>query len=79
MPIFEYVCEDCKKPFEAILLGSGEGAREPECPACHSRSLKQQISVFSVGAGRGSAPAAQSQSCGAPACCMGSGGCATDA
>ena len=44
MPIFEYICEDCKKPFEALVMGS----RQPECPACHSRDLAQQFSVFSA-------------------------------
>ena len=47
MPIFEYVCKDCNKPFEALVLGS----REPECPTCHGKNLAQQISVFSVGGG----------------------------
>jgi len=52
MPIFEYICQDCKKPFEALVLGS----RQPECPSCHSKNLTQQISVFSVGGARSSAP-----------------------
>ncbi|MGI9102600.1 MAG: FmdB family zinc ribbon protein [Terriglobales bacterium] len=57
MPIFEYICKDCNKPFEAIVIGS----RKPECPTCYGHHLTQQISVFSVGGAR-SAPAA---SCGA--------------
>jgi putative FmdB family regulatory protein len=48
MPIFEYICRDCKQPFEALILGSGQ----PECPRCQGRNLAQQISVFSVGAPR---------------------------
>jgi putative FmdB family regulatory protein len=75
MPIFEYLCEDCNQAFESLQLGS----REPECPKCHGKKLKEQISVFSVGAPRSSAPAMAAQGCGSPSCCMGSGGCATDA
>ena len=48
MPIFEYICKDCNKPFEALILGSPQ----PECPTCHGCNLAQQISVFSVGAPR---------------------------
>lgn len=59
MPIFEYICQDCKRPFEALVIG----ARKPECPVCHGKKLTQQISVFSVGGARPSAPAG----CGAAA------------
>jgi putative FmdB family regulatory protein len=47
MPIFEYVCMDCKKRFEALVYG----ASQPKCPLCNSVNLDQQISVFSVRAG----------------------------
>ena len=72
MPIFEYVCNDCRKRFEALVYGS----KEPECPLCHGTNLEQQISVFSVGASRGSAamsePPCGNTSCamrGGPGCC----------
>ncbi len=48
MPIFEYICQECHRLFEALVLGS----RQPECPYCHSRELRQQLSAFSVGASR---------------------------
>lgn len=44
MPIFEYVCKDCNKRFEAIVYGS----QKAECPSCHGRKLEQQLSVFAV-------------------------------
>ncbi|HKQ62145.1 MAG TPA: zinc ribbon domain-containing protein [Candidatus Polarisedimenticolaceae bacterium] len=47
MPIFEYVCQRCRKQFEAIVQGS----TRPECPKCHSRDLRRQLSVFAVGKG----------------------------
>ncbi len=59
MPIFEYICQDCKKRFEALVYGSSQ----PQCPLCHGANLDQQISVFAVGAARGSRPAAPA-SCG---------------
>jgi putative FmdB family regulatory protein len=35
MPIFEYQCRDCEKPFEAFVTAE----RTPECPACHGANL----------------------------------------
>jgi putative FmdB family regulatory protein len=58
MPIFEYICKDCKKPFEALIMGS----RQAECPSCHGRNLAQQFSVFAAGAPRSYTSSA------APAC-----------
>jgi putative FmdB family regulatory protein len=74
MPIFEYVCKDCHKSFEALVYGS----KKPECPHCHGTHLDQLISVFSVGSGarHNDAPAAGG-CCGGGACGFpgGSGGC----
>ena len=47
MPIFEYVCKDCNKRFEALVYGS----QKAECPSCHGRKLEQQLSVFAVAGG----------------------------
>jgi len=44
MPIYEYVCKDCRKGFEVLVRGSSV----PECPSCHSTSLDKQLSVFSA-------------------------------
>jgi putative FmdB family regulatory protein len=60
MPIFEYICKDCKKRFEALVYGSNT----PECPLCHGSNLDQQISVFSVGSGSTSRSAPASTACG---------------
>lgn len=45
LAIFEYVCKECQHHFEAIMQGS----TVPECPACKSRNLDRQLSVFAVG------------------------------
>lgn len=50
MPIYEYVCEDCGKRFEALILGR-EAAK---CPKCESERLAKQFSAFAVhGGGKG--------------------------
>ncbi len=58
MPIFEYICKDCRKRFEALVFGS----QQAQCPLCKSINLDQQISVFSVGSSQSRASAA---ACGA--------------
>jgi putative FmdB family regulatory protein len=70
MPIFEYLCKDCGRAFEALVMGSSQ----PECPTCHGRQLEQMLSTFSARAtvGFNSAPALAP--CGAPAGACG-GGC----
>lgn len=67
MPIFEYICRDCRKRFEALVYSS----TKPECPLCHGANLDQQISVFSVG---GSSSTASSP-CATSACDMAGTGC----
>jgi len=44
MPIFEYVCKSCEHKFEAIVNRS----TEVECPACKSKRLEKQLSVFAA-------------------------------
>ncbi len=75
MPIFEYVCKDCGKKFEAIVYGSNRA----ECPGCNGKKLEQQLSVFAVSSsGSKSTPSFDSApspcgSCGHPG---GPGSCA---
>jgi putative FmdB family regulatory protein len=74
VPIYEYICKQCSKKFEALLQGS----QKPSCPACQSTRLEQQLSVFSVAASgsKSSAPAAGAcGSCGDP---RGPGACSLD-
>jgi len=44
VPIFEYVCKDCSRRFEALVYGSKKAA----CPHCKSARIEQQLSVFAV-------------------------------
>lgn len=41
MPIYEYICQNCGHPFEALV----RAGQEPECEACHSTQLEKQLSV----------------------------------
>ena len=45
MPIFEFVCEQCEKPFEELVrsFNSVEGVI---CPQCGSAQVKKKISTF---------------------------------
>ena len=70
MPIFEYICQECNQSFEALVYGS----QKAECPHCHSKKLKQQMSAFAVGTpsrAAGSSPAPS----GGCACGHGGGMC----
>ncbi len=51
MPIFEYVCKDCRHEFEALVFGKQEAA----CPKCQSLKLEPQLSVFAVSSKGGTA------------------------
>jgi putative FmdB family regulatory protein len=44
MPIFEYICKECGRHFEALVFGS----EKPVCPKCQSKRLAPQLSVFAV-------------------------------
>jgi putative FmdB family regulatory protein len=43
MPIYEYLCLDCKKPF-SFLVGVVAGSGEPECSRCGGKKLRKLIS-----------------------------------
>jgi len=62
MPLFDYICNDCRKKFEALVSGS----RKPQCPLCRSTNLEQQLSRFAV-SNSGAAPRAMAACAGASA------------
>lgn len=43
MPIYEYQCESCGHEMEALQKMSDDAL--VECPECHAKSLKKQISA----------------------------------
>ena len=56
MPIFEYICKDCSRTFEALVMDS----KQPECPACHGQQLEQLLSTFAPRASSAAPRRAQS-------------------
>lgn len=75
MPLFEYVCRDCTRRFEAIVNRGATAA----CPGCGGDNLERQLSTFAVG-GQGARFAAREPmgacgTCGDP---RGPGSCALD-
>ncbi|HWP84732.1 MAG TPA: zinc ribbon domain-containing protein [Terriglobia bacterium] len=70
MPIYEYVCEDCKKPFEKLVMNQSE---QIVCPQCGGRHHKLQFSVIAAPSRSGAEKsAATGTSC---ACTPSSCGC----
>jgi len=44
MPVYEYVCRNCRHPFEELVLAS----ERPVCPQCESADLEKRFSVFAT-------------------------------
>ncbi len=65
MPIFEFVCNTCEKPFEE-LVRSANAVDEVICPQCGSTKVQKQISMFASRSSGGSSfslGASQAASC----------------
>ena len=65
MPIFEYICQECRHQFEALVYGK----EKAQCPRCHATRLEPQLSVFAVsakGSSASAAPLGGCASCGDP-------------
>jgi putative FmdB family regulatory protein len=72
MPLFEYQCRDCGKPFEAFVTTE----RTPACPACEGTNLTKLLSRLGM-VGAASAPRMDGcQQPAAPMCGSGRCGCA---
>lgn len=68
MPIYEYLCADCRDEFEELVPASG--AAEVACPQCGGTTVTRLLSSFArprVAAGGGGG--------GGGGCCGGSCGC----
>jgi putative FmdB family regulatory protein len=44
MPVYEYICVRCSKPFEELVLGP----EEIRCPACSSLHVEKRYSTFAT-------------------------------
>ena len=65
MPIYEYVCEECKMRFERIVSAQN-GA--PKCPKCGSHRSTIQFSTFAARTGNGTSSDAASSESDASSC-----------
>lgn len=72
MPLYEYDCTACGRPFEALVFGR----EEPACPACGSRRAAKRFSAFAVSSGAKDAP--PSGACGTCGDPRGPGSCSTN-
>ncbi|MGA2095185.1 MAG: zinc ribbon domain-containing protein [Candidatus Acidiferrum sp.] len=71
MPIYEYVCDECKTQFEKIVINKQQ---EIACPKCASKKATIQLSVFATANGAASGGPSSSSS-GGGGCCGGGCGC----
>jgi len=46
MPVYEFICEKCKKRFTLTLSLSEYERKKFACPKCKSNKVRQQISTF---------------------------------
>lgn len=74
MPIYEYTCSRCDKPFEKLVRSMNDST-PVKCPACGSDQTRRTLSVFAVGSEQGSRA---TESSSMPMCgrCGGPGPCA---
>jgi putative FmdB family regulatory protein len=59
MPLYEYQCRDCERPFESFVTTD----RKPACPACGSENLMKMLSRL----GMVGASASPAEACNMPA------------
>lgn len=46
MPVYDYLCLDCHKPFETVLTLSEHDKENPKCPHCGSKNVEQEATAF---------------------------------
>jgi putative FmdB family regulatory protein len=46
MPVYDYVCLDCHKPFETVLTLNEHDKETPKCPHCGSKNVEQEAAAF---------------------------------
>ena len=51
MPVYDYICNDCHKPFELVLT-LHEHEEAIKCPKCGSKNVEQEATAFFAVTGR---------------------------
>jgi putative FmdB family regulatory protein len=72
VPIYEYICDDCKTQFEKLVINKQQ---EISCPKCYGKKATLQLSVFSSSIAGGSPKSFPPSSGGGGSCCGGGCGC----
>ena len=71
MPIYEFVCQDCRHNMELLTLRK-EDTVEIKCPECGSQNLERVLSAANVATGGGASgkqtPAVENRSCSTGTC-----------
>jgi len=64
MPIYEYLCEECKGHFEVLIITSSE-PETIQCKKCGSSKVKKTVSAgsFRMSSGGASLPAGSPSGC----------------
>lgn len=57
MPLFGYLCNECGKPFEVLVLAGND--KKVSCPECGAEDVTKLVSSFATGGS-----ASKSGSCG---------------
>lgn len=70
MPIYEYLCKKCRKPFEHMAFNSND---KPVCPECGGKNLSKLMSAGSIMVSPAPFACNMDGGCGPDMC--GSGGC----
>ena len=72
MPMYEYLCEACGKPFDKLVRTADRDAAIA-CPECGSEKTARKLSAITVGASEGakttSLPIGGGCACGGPGPC----------
>jgi putative FmdB family regulatory protein len=46
MPVYDYICNDCHKPFETVLTFAEHDKETIACPNCGSKNVEQEAAEF---------------------------------
>ena len=77
MPIYEYVCSDCKNKFEQMRPLS-QCSLPADCPKCHKQASRKMSTFSALSATLGGVPKAVPGASGTSKCSnCGSGSCST--
>jgi len=76
MPIYEYVCSECKNKFEKMLPLS-ESDKTAECPKCHKPAPRKMSTFAAFSASLGGVPKTIAGTGGSSCSNCSSGNCST--